>query len=394
MSDAGNPLAHTLLIGPGSVLGQREQALLEDLRRKDREHADGIPGDASLDPYRRRRVELTLEEMWAQPNVLAKTLETDANAVTEIARTLVNGQLHRLYIVGCGDSLSIAIAAQPLLERLLGIPCEALEALEYVDYLYRSTDRRTAVLGISSSGTTPRTVEALLRARSRDARTIGVSNSPDSPLLREAHYGLCVPATRKGWPTQATTAAMAMLFRLGIEAGRVRGVGTLHIERELAGVPSMMDVALRRLDDSMAQLASALVTKPLQLFSGGGQIWGTALIGAAKVRECTVKHALAIHVEEYHHYNSQKAGDPLFLVAPQGPSLFRAIDTARVGRGWKGLVYVLADPHEHRFDGIADHVFAMPAISEELSPLVYVIPLQLFAYHLSMAEFSMAASSA
>lgn len=394
MSDAGKPIEHIPLVGHGSVLGPREQALVEDLRQKDREHARGIPGDAPLDPYRRRRVELTLEEMWAQPSVLGRTLETDAAAVTEIGRTLVNEQFNRLYVVGCGDSLAIAIAAQPLLERLLGIPCDAVEALEYVDYRYRLTDRRTAVVGISSSGTTPRTVEALLRARSQDALTIGVSNTPDSPVLGEARYGLCVPATRRGWPTQATTAAMAMVFRLGIEAGRVRGVATAHIERELAGVPNVMEGVLRRLDDSMAQLALELVTRPIQLFSGGGQSWATALIGAAKVRECTVKHAVAIHVEEYHHYNSLKAGDPLFLIAPPGPSVFRAIDTARCGRGWHGLVHVVTEAAEHRFDGIADHVFEMPTISEELSPLVYSLPLQLFAYHLSIAEFSRAAASA
>jgi glucosamine 6-phosphate synthetase-like amidotransferase/phosphosugar isomerase protein len=306
----------------------------------------------------------------------------------------VDPHINRLYVVGCGDSLSIAIAAQPLLERLLGFPCQALEAFEYVDYMYRVTDRRTAVVGISSSGTTPRTVEALLRARSQDALTIGVSNSPDSPVLQEARYGLCVPATRKGWPTQATTAAMAMVFRLGIAAGRVRGVATAHLRREMAGVPNVMEGVLRHLDDSMAQLASGLVTKPVQLFSGGGQSWATALIGAAKVRECTVKHAVALHVEEYHHYNSQKAGDPLFLIAPPGPSVFRAIDAARSGHGWRGLVYVLTGPGEHRFHDIAEHVFEMPTMSEELSPLVYSLPLQLFAYHLSIAEFSRAASSA
>jgi len=380
------------LIGPGSRLGAHGQSLLIALRNKARETAAAIPADTPLDPYRRRRVELTLTEMRRQPEAIAETLEREVDAIQDVARGFARRHLDRVYLVGCGDSLSAGIAVRPLFEHLLGIPCEALQALDYSHYLYHPTGNQTAIVAISSSGVTPRTVEALMRARSQGALTVGVSNTRESPLIREADFGLYVHAERKGWPTQASTAAMAMLYSFGIEIGRVRGMETASARRELVQIPTLVATTLERFDPPMAQLGAELASRPTFLFAGAGQSWATAQFGAAKVRECTPGHAVPIHLEEFHHYNSQKAGDPLFVIAPNGPSLSRALDTVRAGKTWGGMVYVLTGPDDPG-DRSADHIFMLPQVSEVFSPLVYVVPLQLFAYHLATAQFANAESA-
>ena len=376
------------LIGPHSRLAARDQALLAALRDKEREEAASIPADTPLDPYRRHRVDLTLKEMRAQPHAIAETLESEAKTIRKVAKSLTKHQVERLYLVGCGDSLTAGIAVRPFFERVMGIPCEAIQALDYGYYLYSFTSSHAAFVAISSSGVTPRTVEALLRARSQGALTIGVTNTPNAPLMQESDLGLYVRAKREGWPTQASTAAMAALYSLGIEVGRIQGLDTTWAEHELAQVPSLVATTLDRFDGPMAQLGASLAAKPIFLFTGAGQSWATAQFGAAKVRECSIGHAVAIHLEEFHHYNSQKAGDPLFLVSPQGPSFSRAIDTGRAGKSWAGLVYALTSPSQSDFDHSADLVLTLPGISEELSPLIYVVPLQLFAYHLAVAQFA------
>jgi glutamine---fructose-6-phosphate transaminase (isomerizing) len=380
------------LIGSGSRLGKDGQALLIALREEEREAAAGIPADAPLDPYRRRRVELTLEEMRNQPQAITDTLEREAGAIRNVAEHFTKRHLGRVYLIGCGDSLSSGIAVRPWFESLLGVPCEALQALDYGHYLYHLTNSETALVAISSSGATPRTVEALMRARSRGALTVGISNTRESALIRESNFGLYVHAERKGWPTQASTAAMALLYSLGTEIGRARGIDVREARRELGHLPEVVAEALGHFDAPMAKLGAELANKPVFLFAAAGQSWATAQFGAAKVRECTTAHAVPIHLEEFHHYNSQKAGDPLFVIAPYGPTMSRACDTVRAGKAWGGMVYLLT-ASDQIDDHLADLVLTLPPVSEAFSPLVYVVPLQLFAYHLAVAQFAEAESA-
>ena len=95
---------------------------------------------------------------------------------------------------------------------------------------------------------------------------------------------------------------------------------------------------LDRLDPVFSDIAGDEVSADVRnvLFSGAGPNLASAMVGAAKVKECTTLHAVEIQVEEYHHYNSQKAGEPLFLLAPSGPSISRSIDTGRDALRWGG----------------------------------------------------------
>jgi glucosamine--fructose-6-phosphate aminotransferase (isomerizing) len=111
------------------------------------------------------------------------------------------------------------------------------------------------------------------------------------------------------------------------------------------------------------------------------------MLGAAKLKECSLKQGVALPLEEYHHYVSQRDGDPLFLIAPHGPTLQRALDTARSGRTWGGTVYGVITRGERVLEESVDEVIALPAMHEFLAPLVYSIPGQLFAYHVGMSQF-------
>jgi glucosamine--fructose-6-phosphate aminotransferase (isomerizing) len=132
----------------------------------------------------------------------------------------------------------------------------------------------------------------------------------------------------------------------------------------------------------------------MYLFSGGGPAFGAALFGAAKVKECSPDHAIAIPLEEFHHYNSQKHGEPLFLVAPEGRSVSRARDTALEGRRWGGTIYAVTTEGDHTLDDCTDEIVALPPVPEALAPLVYTVPLQLFAYHVAQAKFRLAEAAA
>lgn len=295
-------------------------------------------------------------------------------------------------LTGAGDSLAVLISARGLLEEMVGVPCEPVQSLELAYYAARRLDVGAYVIAISSSGETPRTVEAVLAAEHAGARTLALTNTPGSTLAQLSGDALLIQASRRGWPTQSSTAALALLLRIALEIGKQRQcAGTAELESQLDRIPEMIQDALLGLSQPIADIASAEAHRGMYLFTGAGPNWGSALIGAAKIKEATPNHAAAVHLEEFHHYNSQKAGDPLWLLVPPGPSLPRAVDTMRQCARAGGQSYLVTS--ESAGDVRADVVLRLPDMDELLSSVVYSVPAQLFGYHVAMAKFEAARGS-
>lgn len=335
--------------------------------------------DEAGDPARLGRVERTRTEMMAQGVAIARTLAAEAPAIERLAATLRERGISRVVVAGCGDSWHVGTGVRHAFESLLGLPLEAAQALDYASYGAAAGDACTLVVGISASGTTPVIMDALNRARARGAFTLGVSNTPGSALLTAFDAGLVVHATRSGWPTQSSTATMALLMRLA-----QRWADTPEAARfgaDLDHVANRLDELALTLDAPVKALAAPVADAPLVLFSGLGPNLATACFGAAKVKELSPVHAIATPLEEYHHYRSQKAGEPLVLVATDAASLDRALDTALVSRKVGGrLVAILADPHPE-IEELAFGAVHVPAVRAELAALPASIAMHLFAYH-------------
>lgn len=380
------------LLEPGStLLDERQREVVERVSAAEREHILALPSDDPLDPKRRFRVEATGPELFGQPDAVRATLARNDGALDGVAARLAEG-VRRVVLVGAGDSLAVMTAARGALETALGVPCEAVQSLEFAYYGSGLVDGATAVLALSSSGETTRTVEALLVAQVRGAYTVALTNTEGSTLETEADTSLRIEATRVGWPTQSSTAALALLLELAVRIGELRGTPeAATLRAAMDGMPERMAAVLEQIDAPIAAIAAREVDAPTVLFSGGGPNLAAAVVGAAKVKECTPLRATEIQVEEYHHYNSQKAGEPLFLLVPSGPSVPRAIDTGTDAHRWGGRLYVVTTTGERAFDALdPEAVLELPLVPEALSPLLFLLPAQLVGYHLGLAGFAAA----
>jgi glucosamine--fructose-6-phosphate aminotransferase (isomerizing) len=386
------------LLDKDSPLDQHSRTLIEELSRRELEKSLTLPTDDPKDQKRRKRVEFTWDEMWVQPEKIITTLELEHSAIHNAANHLGNTPVDRVVMVGCGDSLSSMIATRSLYESLLGVPCEPIQALDFAYYYYLPITPGTLVIVLSSSGATTRVAEALMMAKVKGAKSLALSNTAGSPLMNEADLGVLIHAERKGWPTQSSTAAMAILYQFGIELARKLGSSradeTDRLEKTLHSTPAMIAETLQTHNESVAALAEEEADHALYLFAAGGPCYASAMIGAAKVKECSPSHAIAIPLEEYHHYNSQKIEEPLFLISPFGPSRLRALDTAREGKRVGGRVYSLISKGDETLKDTSDKQFVLPVMDERLAPMVYTVPLQLFAYHVAMAKFHLAEQKA
>ena len=383
----------TPLLAANSPLDAVSKALIRNIYEAEQEKAKNLPTDDPLDPKRKKRVMFTHDEMVEQPAVVERNLRSAREPINDFAQFLASKDINRVYMTGCGDSVASMIAVRSAWENLLGIPCEPIQALDFTYFYHQPVDDRSLVVTLSSSGKTTRTVEAMLVARAKGAITLCLSNTQGSPLMKESDRGILIDAERKGWPTQSSTAAMALLYLLGIQYARHAQKNPELVERlesELLRIPDLIETVLSTQKEKINTIAALEAQKEIYLFSSGGPTFGSALIGAAKVKECTPNHAIAIPLEEYHHYNSQKAGDPLWLLAPDGFNVPRAVDTANEGRRWGGKIYSVTTEKNEIFNDLSDEVCFVPEIDEMLSPLLYTIPVQMFAYDLAMEKFALA----
>jgi len=344
--------------------------------------------DDALDPRRRARVELTRAEMMAQGAAIATTRAMAQDALREIAARLAARALRRVVITGCGDSWFVGIGVRHAWEASTGWPVEAAQALDFAAYGSATVEAHTLVIGLSAGGNTPAVMGALRAAQARGAFTIGVSNTPDSPVLRAFDGALVVHATRKGWPTQSSTATMALLIDLACAVVPDAGAVQETLARGLDAIPALVDGVAATLDAQMASLAQKLAPVGIILFTGLGPNLATAAFGAAKVKELSPIHALALPLEEYHHYRSQKRGDPIFVVATDPASRARALDTLLVSRAIGGHGIAVLAGTDDDLAGVGDHVVTVPAVPPSLAALVASVPLHLFAYHFAMARFA------
>lgn len=375
-------------IGDGSPLDARQQRIVERVSAAEHASIVALPTDHPLDPKRRARDEATHPELLAQPDRIRETLDANDAALTELASVIAAMHVDRVFVTGAGDSLAVAIAARQTLELMLGVPCEPVQSLDLAYYLAPMVTSRSIVIALSSSGETTRTVEAALVAQHVGALTVAITNTAGSTLDQESERTLLLRATRVGWPTQSSTTALALLLDLATRVGVATDrPGAVALRAELARIPDLMDDVIAAAEPRLAVVAEREHASGTFLFSGAGPSWGAAIIGAAKVKECTPDRAEAIQVEEFHHYNSLKAGEPIWVIAPAGPSVPRAVHTASEAKRFGGRVYVVTTEGVDAFDEVADEVVVLPAVAEPLSPLLTVLPAQLTGYLLAMEQF-------
>ncbi|MEM0936941.1 MAG: SIS domain-containing protein [Pseudomonadota bacterium] len=347
------------------------------LREIRREASSDAPGD----PERFRRVALTEKEMLAQGEAIRATLAANAAPLAAIASDLKDRRIRRIAMIGCGDSWISGYGVRPVMERMLGAVAEPCEAFDFTAYGLDVVDDETVVIGLSSSGKTEPVIEGLNGAAARGAYTIGLSNTLGSPLMEEFPGALHIRATRGGWPTQSSTAAMALKLALTAAIAEAKGTDVTALRAALAALPGEVDAVAQAFYAPAKTVAAHLARADLVLLAGAGPHFAPAAFGAAKLKELAPIHAYAFPIEEYHHYRTQKAGDPMFLVAPDTESHARALETAIMSRGSDGYCVALVPDGETEIAEIADVAWHLPAIAAETAPIVYSVPLHLFGYH-------------
>jgi glucosamine--fructose-6-phosphate aminotransferase (isomerizing) len=299
--------------------------------------------------------------------------------------------IEKIVIVSCGTSYYSGLVAEYMFEEYAEIPTEVEYASEF-RYRKPLLDEKTAVLAISQSGETADTLEALREAKLKGALTLGVVNVVGSTIARETDAGIYNYAGPEIGvaSTKAFTSQLAVLVLMTMMLGRQRdmtNVTAMRIAKELKKIPEHIKTILKQ-DKKIRQLAKKYLEYEDWLYLGRKYNFPIAMEGALKLKEISYAHAEGYASGEMKH-------GPIALINENFPSIFIAVkdsvyDKVLSGmeeiKAREGKIIAIATEGDNIISKVADDVIYIPKTLEMLTPLLSVVPLQLFAYYVGISR--------
>jgi glucosamine--fructose-6-phosphate aminotransferase (isomerizing) len=323
------------------------------------------------------------QEIHQQPDVLARLIEVQGRRVEALAATIRQAGPRFVLIAARGSSDNAAVYGKYLLESLVGLPV-ALAAPSVVTYYGRMPDVRDAlVIGVSQSGKGEDVREVVRQAREQGALTLAITNDPASPLAEAAAHRILLDAgeERSLAATKTFTAQMTAFALLTAALS-----GRPDLLDELHRLPGWVEHTLR-LSTRVPALAERYRYMLYCVTLGRGYNYATAFELALKLKELTYITATPYSSADFRHgpIAQVEAGFPVLLIAPSGRVLDDMLALAHDLHTRQAELIVISDAQAAL--ELARTPLIIPAdIPEWLSPVVSVVPGQLFALGLSLAK--------
>ncbi len=304
------------------------------------------------------------------------------------------GRVDKVFVVACGTSLHAGMVAKLAIEHWAGIPVEVEVASEF-RYRDPILDPHTLVIAISQSGETADTIAAAAHARDQRAPVLSIVNVVGSTLAREAdavfytHAGPEVAvASTKAFTTQIVGCLVTALYLAQVRRKMFPSEAT-DIFQRLMAIPDLLKQVLE-VDEQVRDLAERYRDVHYTMFIGRHTGLPIAYEGALKLKEISYLHAEAFPAGEMKHGPIAliEDGSLVIALAPAGHVFSKMVSNIQEVKARGAAVLAIgtdgstADLKEH-----ADHIVTLPEASHELAaPILAVVPLQLFAYHVAMAR--------
>ncbi|WNM24017.1 glutamine--fructose-6-phosphate transaminase (isomerizing) [Demequina capsici] len=342
------------------------------------------------------------KEIHDQPTAVADTLRgrIDEHGKLKLDEGLIAdsvlNSIDKIVVIACGTAAYAGLVARYAIEHWTRIPVEVELAHEF-RYRDPVVNVRTLVVALSQSGETMDTIMALRHAQQQGAPVIAIVNAQGSTIARESD---AVLYTRAGpeiavASTKAFLAQITAAYLLGIYLAELRGNKFPDEIRTLLAQLDEMPGKIQRVLDSaepVRELARSLVDEGSVLFLGRHVGYPVALEGALKLKEIAYIHAEGFAAGELKHGPIAliDEGQPVFIIlpSPRGRESLhsKVISNVQEVRARGARTFVIAEEGDTEAAEHAEQVFYVPASPVLMSPLLTVVPLQIFAHELASAK--------
>lgn len=340
-----------------------------------------------------------LKEIFEQPETIFDCLRgrldvtkgtiTMAGVQNNIDR-LVNAR--RIIMVACGTSWHAGLIAEYIIEEICRIPVEVEYASEF-RYRNPVINQGDVIFAISQSGETADTIVAIEKAKEQGAFIFGVVNVVGSSIARISHAGAYTHAGPEIGvaSTKAFTAQMVVLIMIALKIAHEKQTITedryIQLLTELQAIPEKVKELLRT-SEHIRNLALKYKNVKDALYLGRGNNFPVALEGALKLKEISYIHAEGYPAAEMKHGPIALVDEnlPVIFAAPKSFYHEKLVSNIQEIKARKGKILAVISEGDEVIEKMADDIMTVPLADELISPLLSVIPLQLFACYLGMAK--------
>lgn len=333
-----------------------------------------------------------LKEIYEQPRAIRETVgaKLDNGSIDiegiEFTKEYLD-TINKIYVVACGTAMHAGLVAKTVIEKLCKIPVEVDIASEF-RYRDPLIDEKTLSIYISQSGETADTIAALKLAKSKGAKTLAISNVIGSSITREADYSIYTHAGPEiaVASTKAYTSQVILLNILGMyfaeKLERVDKEVINNLKADILKLPSQIEKVLED-TEQIHEFAKKVYKEKDMFFLGRGTDYAVSLEGSLKLKEISYIHSESYASGELKHGPIALIENDVTVIATMtNPDLVeKSISNVQevVTRGAKVLAITSEDVKN---DGISKTI-KIPKTNEFISPILSVIPMQLFAYYIS-----------
>jgi len=339
-----------------------------------------------------------LKEIFEQPEAIENAVrgrliptegEAKLGGLRDVSEKLRG--LKRLILVSCGTSYYAALAGKYMLEEYAGIETQVEYASEF-RYRKPILDEKTAVVAISQSGETADTLAAIREAKNKGSLTLGIVNVVGSTIARETDAGVYNHAGPEIGvaSTKAFTSQISILALLTLYLGRQRNMSLVmgkRISDDLGKIPKLIEAVLVQ-SKNIKKIADKYASFGNMLYLGRKYNFPIALEGALKIKEIAYVHAEGYPSGEMKHGPIALIDKnfPSVILAPKDSVYEKNISGIQEIKARGGKVIALATKGDKAIGKLADEVIYIPKTLEMLTPLVSVVPLQMFAYYVAVKK--------
>ncbi|QSR86134.1 glutamine--fructose-6-phosphate transaminase (isomerizing) [Candidatus Methylacidiphilum infernorum] len=337
-----------------------------------------------------------LKEIYDQPEAIRNAFRGRLNheeATAKLGGLNMSPQellrIERIQIIGCGSARHAGIVGEYLIESLAHIPVEVEFSSEF-RYKNSPLDRHTVVFAVSQSGETADTLAAVKEAKRKGLKVLGICNRVGSSIARETEGGVFMHAGPEiaVAATKSFSSQVLIFSLLALLLGRLRFLSAREGHEIIEAIEALPDqvTEVLKLDSQVEQLAKKYVQCRRFLLFGRQFQYGVALEGALKIKEISyccaegnpsaeLKHGIIALIDKT---------TPSICLCPRDGVYDKNISNMEEIKARGGPLIAIATENDDQVARIADDVLYIPKAPEYLSPILTVIPLQLFAYHLAV----------
>jgi glucosamine--fructose-6-phosphate aminotransferase (isomerizing) len=333
-----------------------------------------------------------LKEIFEQPETIRNALRLQIEYVDLVAELLDRGRF--VFLVGAGTSYNACVAGSYLFSALARLPTFPVVASEFVPNYGSTIGVDSVILAVSQSGETADVLKALEFARMRACTILGVTNTVGSTLTRISRaYVLQNAGPEIGvGATKTFTSQIMVLAQIALRLARLRGKMAQYEMDEfksvMASTPRIVEEVLLEAGHQAKQLAERLAGSRVVLFLGRGISTSTALEGRLKLMELSYIPCMTYPAGESKHgpISVIERGVPTIFIVP--PDEQRKLNLSSISemKSRGAYVVVLGDRSDEELRQLADFYIGLPRTHPLLTPITYVIPLQLLAYYTALAR--------